>query len=63
MDTSKRYLKIYSNQNDYENNWLNDLEEPHVVYIEETDEVIFKDADTKVDYSTQYFTLEAIEDT
>ena len=59
----KRYLKIYSSQNDYDNNWLNDLEEPHVVYIEETDEVIFKDVEPKVDYSTQYFTLEAIEDT
>ena len=57
----KRYLKIYSSQNDYNNNWLNDLEVPHVVYIEETDEVIFKDADTKVFYSTQYFTLEALE--
>ena len=57
----KRYLKIYSSQNDYNNNWLNDLEVPHVVYIEETDEVIFKDAEPKVDYSTQYFTLEALE--
>ena len=60
----KRYLKIYSSQNDYENNWLNDLEEPHVVLLSDNETVIYKSKEEKeIDYSTQYFTLEAIEDT
>ena len=60
----KRYLKIYSSQNDYDNNWLNELEEPHVVLLSDNETVIYKQKEEKeIDYSTQYFTLEAIEDT
>ena len=65
---NKRSLKVYNTQNDYNTNYLNDLDVPHVVFLEETQGVIFKDVqqdeplEPEVDYSSQPFTLVALED-
>ena len=57
----KRYLKIFKSQNDYDAVKKDLMGIPHVVYFEATDELLYVDEE-EIDYSKEYFTIEALED-
>ena len=59
----KRYLKIFSSQSDYESQKDSVMGIPHVVLFEDTKELLYasKSETPSVDYSKEYFTIEAIE--
>ena len=55
----KRKLKKFENQSDYESQKNSVMGTPYVVLLEDTQEIIIED---KIDYSSQPFTLVALED-
>ena len=58
----KRYLNIFNSQSDYESQKDEVMDMPHVVLLEDTNEVIFASKNKEIDYASQPFTLVALED-
>ena len=56
---SRRKLKKFENQSDYESQKNSVMGTPYVVLLEDTQEIIIED---KIDYASQPFTLVALED-
>ncbi len=54
----KEYLKIFNNQSDYDSQKDLIMDTPHVVLLDDTQKVIYA---PKIDYSKEYFTIEALE--
>ena len=59
---NKRYLKIFSSQSDYESQKDSVMGIPHIVLLDDTNEVICasKNKKDEIDYSKEYFTIEAL---
>ena len=60
----KSYLKIFNTQEEYDAQKGEVMGEPHVVLLEDTKEVVYCKHDTEpsIDYSKEFFTIEALED-
>ena len=60
----KHYLNIFSSQSDYESQKNEVMDMPHVVLLEDTNEVIFASKNNKdeIDYALEFFTIEALEE-
>ncbi len=58
----KRYLNIFSSQSDYESQKDEVMDMPHVVLLEDTNEVIFASKNKEIDYALEFFTIEALEE-
>ena len=60
----KRFLKKFSNESEYNSQKDLVLAKPHVVLINELKKVLYCKHDTEpsIDYSKEYFTIEALED-
>ena len=62
----KRYLKVFNNQEEYEAQKDEVMGVPHVILLEDTKEVVYKPLteteEDEIDYSLEFFTLEALED-
>ena len=60
----KRKLKKFDNLNDYETQKGKVMGIPHVVLLEDTNEVIFasKNNENEIDYALEFFTIEALEE-
>lgn len=59
----KHYLKKFNNIGEYENLKDSVMGEPHVVLLNDTLDIIYKQEEvTEVDYSNEYFIIEALED-
>ena len=70
---NKRFLKIFTSESEYNSQKDTVMGEPHVVYLEDTQTVVYKGieggndepsepSEPEVDYSKEYFTIEFIED-
>ena len=62
--SNKRFLKKFNSQSDYESQKDSVMGIPHVVLFEDTKELLYaSESETpSVDYSKEYFTIEALED-
>ena len=56
----KKYLNIFNNQTDYNSQKETVMGVPHVVVLEESDEVIY--VSDELNYALEYFTLHALSD-
>ena len=59
---NKRFLKKFENQSAYDSQKDEVMGMPHVVLLEDTKEVIFASNENEIDYTSQPFTLVALED-
>ena len=70
---NKRFLKIFASESEYNSQKDTVMGEPHVVYLEDTQTVVYKGieggndepsepSEPEVDYSKEYFTIEFVED-
>ena len=61
---NKRYLKKFNSQSEYESQKDSVMGMPHVVLLDDTKEMVFasKNNEDEIDYSKEYFTIEALED-
>ena len=60
----KRFLKKFSSQNNYDSQKDSVMGMPHVVLLEDTNEVVYtsENNEDEIDYSKEYFIIEALED-